>query len=116
MASERWWQGVQRYQWTVLIVAWLGWTFDVMDAAFFNLAKQPMLTELMGAGVYKEVGQRVEGNIQMLFFLGWAIGGLLFGALADRIGRTRTMVITILIYCVFTGATALCATWQQVAI
>src|SRR5262249_9525581 len=38
---------------------------------------------------------------------GWGTGGLVFGALGDRVGRAKTMVICILLYAVFTGLSAL---------
>ncbi len=115
--SPRWYTGLSRYQWTVLLIAWLGWVFDVMDAALFNFAKVPMLTEMLGGEEgFKAHGLEVGGNIQSLFFLGQAVGGLAFGILADRWGRTRTLVVTILFYCAFTGLTALCHTPEQVAV
>src|SRR5271167_1040779 len=101
---------LNRLQWAVLVVAWLGWVFDVMDTALFNFAKVPMMTEMLGPARYKLEGPRVEGQIQTWFLIGWAIGGLVFGLLADRWGRTRTLVVTILLYCVLTGLTALCRT------
>lgn len=103
-------------RWLILFVAWLGWVFDIMDTALFNFAKVPMLTDMLGEAGYKERGPAVEGLIQTIFIVGWAIGGLVFGVLADRWGRSRTMVLTILLYCAFTGLTALCQTWEQVAI
>ena len=39
--------------------------------------------------------------------VGWAIGGLFFGVLGDRIGRVKTMLLTILVYSAFTGLSAL---------
>ena len=39
--------------------------------------------------------------------VGWALGGVLFGILGDRIGRTRTMILTILCYTTFTGVSLL---------
>jgi MFS family permease len=105
----------ERLRWTILFVAWLGWVFDIMDTALFNLAKTRMLTDLMGAAEYAERGPQVEGFIQMVFIIGWAIGGLVFGILADRWGRSRTMILTILLYCCFTALTAACQTWEQVA-
>ncbi|HEY0866602.1 MAG TPA: MFS transporter, partial [Fimbriimonas sp.] len=104
-----------RAQWTVLVIAWLGWVFDVMDAALFNFAKVPMFTEMLGPELYKQSGAAVEGRVQSVFMLGWAIGGLLFGILADRWGRARTLILTILLYSLFTGLTALCRTPDQVA-
>ncbi len=98
----------------VLVVAWLGWVFDVMDTALFNFAKGPMISEMVGSTQYKAIGPQIEGKIQTWFLVGWALGGLIFGILADRWGRTRTLIVTILMYCVLTGATALCRTPEQV--
>lgn len=112
-----WTKGLSRTQWVVLAIAWLGWVFDIMDTALFNFAKGPMLTELLGGPeAYRLHGARVEGNLQAIFLLGWSLGGLLFGILADTWGRTRTLVTTVLLYCAFTGLTALCRTPEQVAL
>jgi MFS family permease len=46
-------------------------------------------------------------GLQAIFLIGWAVGGFLFGILGDRIGRTGTMIATILIYAVFTGLSGL---------
>lgn len=100
-----WYRGLTRYQWTILLVAWLGWVFDIFDSAIFNFTKTDMLKEMMGATAYGERGVQVEAWIQGIFLAGWALGGLLFGMLADRWGRTRTLTLTILVYSVFTGLT-----------
>ena len=41
------------------------------------------------------------------FLIGWALGGLFFGIFGDRYGRVRTLSITILIYSLFTGLSAI---------
>jgi MFS family permease len=56
------------------------------------------------------------GIIFSIFLIGWAIGGVLFGVLADYFGRTKTLVFTILIYAVFTGLAALSQTWWELAL
>lgn len=107
---------MSRYQWLVLVVAWLGWVFDVFDTALFNFAKEPMLTQMLGGkDAYKLIGAEREGTIQTFFLVGWAIGGLIFSVAADRYGRTKTLIWTIVLYCAFTALTALCQTWEQVA-
>lgn len=114
---DPWWRGVSRYQWTVLIIAWLGWLFDIVDTALFNFAKGPLLTELLGgAGAYKLRGAEVESKILFVFLIGWSVGGLVFGWVADKFGRTRTLIWTILIYALFTGLTVFCKSWEQVAV
>lgn len=117
----RWWfQGVSRYAWIVLIVSALGWLFDTMDQHLFTLVRIPSLTEIMQPhvppdkldGAVKSVG----GQLTAVFLLGWATGGFLFGVIGDRIGRTKTMIITILMYSAFTGLNALVQTPWQYAI
>jgi MFS family permease len=106
-----------RIQKLILLAAWLGWVFDIMDAALFAFAKQPMLTEMLGGeAAYKLHGPGIEGAIQTVFLIGWALGGLVFGILADRWGRTRTLVLTVLMYSLLTGLTALCRTPEQVMV
>lgn len=100
----------------MLLLAWLGWTFDVMDASLFVFAKTRMLTEMLGGPAqYAADGPAIEGRIQMLFLVGWALGGFGFGILADRWGRARTLTLTILLYCLFTGLTGLAQIPEQVA-
>ena len=114
--GRSWFPRLTKYQWTILLVAWLGWVFDVFDAAIFNFTKTPMLKEMMGEAAYAERGTAVEGWIQGIFLAGWAIGGLIFGILADRWGRTRTLTLTILVYSLFTGLTVLCTEPWQVGV
>jgi MFS family permease len=114
-----WRHGVTRYQWLVLFVAWLGWVFDSMDATIYALVLQPALLELLhppaGGIVTADTIGWYGGIILSIFLIGWAVGGVLFGILADSFGRTKTLVFTILIYAVFTGLAALSQTWWQLA-
>jgi len=114
-ASEPWYRGLTRSQCLILVVAFLGWVFDIFDVAIFNFAKGSMLNELVGAERIKVDGPFIDGFLLTILLIGWSVGGLLFGILADRWGRTRTMVVTILIYAVFTGLHAVCQSWEQIA-
>jgi len=94
-----WLQGITRYQWLVLFVAWLGWVFDAMDATIYALVLHPALHELLpksGIPVTAEAIGWYGGIIFSVFLISWAVGGVLFGVLADRFGRTKTLVFTIL--------------------
>jgi MFS family permease len=53
------------------------------------------------------VVEQYSGYATSYFIMGWAIGGLIFGILGDRYGRVKTMVVTILLYSIFTGLSAL---------
>lgn len=116
--APRWWfQGVSRYAWMVLIICALGWLFDTMDQHLFTLVRAPSLTEILKPHVPPEeldgAVKHMGGILTAIFLLGWAAGGFLFGILGDRLGRTRTMVITILTYALFTGLNAFVTSpWQ----
>jgi MFS family permease len=115
-----WRHGVTGYQWLVLCVAWLGWVFDSMDSTIYALVLQPALLDLLrapgGGPVTADVIGWYGGIIFSIFLIGWAIGGVLFGILADYSGRTKALVFTILIYALFTGMAALSQTWWQLAL
>lgn len=109
-----WYKGLNRYHWFVLIVAALGWLFDTMDQQLFVLARPAAMKELVKAETSDEdpkqtsLRQRQAGDFATsLFIAGWACGGLFFGMLGDRIGRAKTMLLTILIYSACTGLSAL---------
>ena len=120
MNRASWRQGVTRDQWLVLLVAWLAWMFDAMDSTIYALVLQPALHELLrapgGGPVTGEVIGWYGGIIFSIFLIGWAIGGVLFGLLADRFGRTRALVLSILVYALFTGLAAWSQTWWQLAL
>jgi MFS family permease len=118
-AVGRWWEGITRYQWLVLAVAAAGWLFDTMDQNLFNLVRQVSIADLLKPLVpstHLAVETTHYGGIATaIFLLGWSAGGYVFGILGDRIGRTRTMVLTILTYALFTGLSGLSKTWEQLA-
>ena len=98
------------YQWTVLLAAWLGWGFDVFDGFLFNYVAPncvPTLLHLeIGSPAARAATLHYTGLITSLLLVGWAVGGILFGRICDSLGRTRTLMLTMLAYAVGTG---LCA-------
>jgi len=121
MHHASWHHGVTRYQWLVLFIAWLGWVFDSMDATIYAIVLHPALEELLGSStangsVNHEAIAWYGGIIFSIFLIGWAIGGVLFGVVADRLGRTKALIATILIYALFTGLAALSQDWWHLAI
>ena len=98
------------YQWTVLLAAWLGWGFDAFDSLLFNFVAPncvPTLLHLqIGSPAAKAATLQWTGYLTSLLLLGWAAGGVLFGYVADRLGRTRTLLLTMLVYALGTAACA----------
>ncbi len=99
-----WLAGESARRWTVLAIASAGWIFDVYEGQLFTVFKTPMLTELIGAD---PAAIDRQANIGLAaFLLGGAAGGLFFGVLGDRYGRTRILSLTILVYSLFSAFTA----------
>src|SRR5688572_12456308 len=92
-----------------------------MDATIYAIVLHPALEDLLRASGGAEPASPEAigwygGIIFSIFLIGWAIGGVLFGVVADHLGRTKTLIITILIYAVCTGAAALSQTWWHLAL
>jgi MFS family permease len=106
-----WWRELNRYHWFVLAVASLGWLFDTMDQQLFNIVRRPAVRTLLepspGIEPAKEDVDLHSGYATSIFLIGWGSGGILFGILGDLIGRARSMMLTILLYSLFTGLSAL---------
>lgn len=100
----------------VLLVAYLGWVFDLMDVFLMVLVKDRAMAELLGPGASPAAIGVWGGWALGITLVGWSAGGLLFGMVADRWGRSRTMALTILIYSVFTGLTGLAQTPGQLLV
>ena len=111
-----WYQGISNYQWLVLVVASLGWVFDIFEGQVFVASMRDAMPQLLDAASADDEIVRTWNNYALAsFLLGGAFGGILFGMLSDKIGRSKTMIITILFYSVFTCITAFAnAAWQMV--
>jgi MFS family permease len=99
------------YQWAVLFAAWLGWGFDVFDGLLFNFVAPNCVPSLLhlqpGSDAAKHATAYWTGAATSILLVGWAIGGIVFGKIADRIGRSRTLMLTILLYSLGTAACAI---------
>jgi MFS family permease len=98
-----------------LVSACLGWMFDAMDLQIFTLIQFPSVSELIGS-VEPAAVAYTGGVIFAWKLAAWGLGGIAFGIVADRIGRARTIIVTVLIYCAFTGLSSLTQIWWQLAI
>lgn len=102
-----WYRELTGYHWFVLSVATMGWMFDTMAQQLFNLARNPAIRDLLGGNAPAGTVAEQAGIATSIFMIGWATGGVLFGILGDRLGRSKTMMLTILTYSVFTGLSVL---------
>lgn len=96
--GQPWYRGATRAQWRAFGSAYIGWMLDIMDLMLFAMVIREISTEL-------HFDKGVAGMIASLTLVATAVGGLIFGYLADRIGRTRSLILSILCYSI---GTALC--------
>lgn len=101
--------------WHVLLATWLGGVFDGFDSSIFAMVLFPAVSELIGTKDSSSVGQYGSYIIAM-FLVGWAIGAAFFGWLADRIGRAKTLTLTILVYALCTGLCAAAHSWWEMGL
>lgn len=100
-----------------LIAALLGWLFDGMEMGLFPLVARSALGELLrGTG-----GEGAVANwfaiVTAAFLIGAATGGVMFGWLGDKLGRVRAMMLSVLLYSLSSGLSALAdAPWQLAAL
>ena len=101
---------MDRSQWTVLFAAWLGWGFDIFDSLLFNYVAPTCVPVLLGIPLGTPAAAaatlRWTGILTSILLVGWAVGGIVFGRLTDRVGRTRSMLLTMTMYAVGTAACA----------
>ena len=102
--------GLTRYQWLVLFAAWLGWGFDIFDGLLFNYVAPNAVPTLLGLEIGSPEAKKATlywtGVLTSILLIGWAAGGVLFGWVSDRIGRTKTLMLTMLLYSLGTAACA----------
>src|SRR5438034_4983482 len=95
----QWHREITRQQWRTLVAAQLGWMLDAMDVMLYSFALTAIRSEFQLSGAS-------AGALAALPFVTSAAGGMLFGWLSDRFGRTRALVWSILTFSVLTAFTA----------
>ncbi len=103
-------------QWKSGIAAWLGWFFDGLDLHLFTIVATPFVAQLLAMDEHSDAVRDKSAWIQAAFLIGWALGGGMFGRVGDRLGRSRALMLTILMYAMFTGLSYFAHTWWQLLI
>lgn len=105
----------EKGKWLALTAAFLGWMFDGLEMGLFPLVARPAMMELMGPENMENFGTWMSIIIAM-FLVGAALGGVFFGWLGDKIGRTRAMVWSVLSYSLLSGLCAFATEPWHIAI
>lgn len=92
-----------------LFAASLGWMLDSFDVMLYSLVLASLIVDL-------HLSKSTAGILGSITLLAAAAGGMIFGVLADRFGRTRALMASVLIYAVFTAACGLAQNVVQLAV
>lgn len=104
-----WWHSADRTAKRALVAASLGWMLDSFDVMLYALVLVAVRADL-------GMDSQTAGFLQSLTLIASAVGGLLFGVLADKWGRTRALMLSVLLYSIFTAACGFAQTVQQLAV
>lgn len=115
-AESPWYVGLTGNHWRILTASFLGWIFDGFETLALILVLQPMLKSLLTPG--QLAAGSIWGGIAIgVTLLGWGLGGLVGGVLADYVGRKRMMLWSVVLYAIFSGLTALAPSfWWMLAL
>jgi MFS family permease len=114
-AEVPWYRLLSRTQWNTLIASNLGWMFDGYETFALVMVLGAALRQLLEPSQFSQIPV-YGGLLVALTLLGWGIGGLLGGVLADYLGRKRTMLLAILAYSIMTGLSAFAWDWLSFAV
>jgi MFS family permease len=91
IAVMPWYRSITAEQWKTLVAAFLGWMLDAMDFVLYLMAVTTLQREF-------DYDTAASGLLATVALLASAVGGVVFGVVADRFGRTRALMATIVIY------------------
>jgi MFS family permease len=114
-ASEPWYRSLNANQWKTMIASNIGWMFDGYETFALILVVGAALHQLLEPSLYPQI-RTYAGLVIGITLLGWGIGGVLGGIIADYIGRRRTMMYAILAYSLTTGLSAFAWNWESFAV
>src|SRR3954453_893176 len=115
LGSQPWYRSLNRSQWNTLIASNLGWLFDGYETYALVISVGGALRQLLDPSQYAQI-PAYAGTVIAFTLLGWGVGGLIGGVVADYIGRKRTMMLAILAYSIMTGLSAFAWDWMSFAI
>ena len=109
-SSRPWYRTLDQRQWRTLLAANLGWLFDGYESYALLLTMGMAFHQILPPSSLKAI-PFYSGLTVAVTLLGWGIGGIVGGIVADYLGRKRTMIYAIVSYSIVTGFTALAWSW-----
>src|ERR1700739_4930235 len=103
--KAHWYDGVTPTHWGVLRGSFLGWIFDGFEALALVVVLAPMLKSVLTPQQAQSTPV-YAGAVIGITLLGWGVGGMVGGIMADYVGRKRMMLWSVFLYALFSGLTA----------
>jgi MFS family permease len=104
-----WYRTLDRTKWRALVAANLGWLFDGFETYALILTAGVALKQLHPS----DNPAFYIGLTIAMTLLGWGAGGILGGIVADYLGRRKVLLISITLYSLFTGLSAIAWNWES---
>jgi MFS family permease len=104
---------VGKASWRALIASWLGWMFDGYETYGLVLVMAPAVHQLLPPEKLPSASLYI-GGLLAATMVGWAVGGVAAGVLADYLGRRRTLMLSILCYAIFAGLASI--SWNYLSL
>ena len=107
--EKYWWKEINRNQWMTLAAGMAGWGLDGLDVMLYVFALTTILNEW-------GLTTTSAGFLTSVTLFSSAIGGILFGIIADKIGRKKSLMLTIFLFSICSGLSGLAQNMVQLAI
>jgi MFS family permease len=108
-ASVPWWKEVTREQWYALLAGKMGWALDAFDVMLYVFCLKVIMDQWA-------LNPAVAGFMVSVTLFASSFGGILFGVVADRIGRKKALMATVLLFSICSGLSGLAQNLVQLAI
>jgi predicted MFS family arabinose efflux permease len=106
---------INAYLWLMFGICFLGNILGGSISTIMSVYLPEVVENLLGTAEEKQLN-KVSAYLNALYFTGWAIGGLLCGVISDRIGRARSLSMTIIMFGLFTLLISVTSSWEMVVI
>jgi MFS family permease len=104
---------ISGYLWIVFAICFLGNVMGGTASTLMSVYLPVLVKDMLGAVNEAHLSQ-ISAFISALYFVGWALGGFLWGLIGDRIGRARSLAISISMFGLFTILASFASSWEAI--
>lgn len=108
-------QKISAYHWQLFAICFLGNVLAGLSSTLMSVYIPVVVKDLLGPVDSEQLNQ-VSAYINALYFIGWAIGGLTWGLIGDRIGRAKSLALAVSMYGLFTFLKGFAPSWEMILV